>query len=96
MNIHFEVADAGATSGTWAASVEAAARSACGVLWKACWPAKDEAFGAARAAVSVCAAVRRERARDALARPSQPAFIQSVQRVLFKVSLGRPQKGAGK
>jgi len=61
MNIHFEVAGAGATSGAWARTDAAAARSARRPAEEGLWPAEVEAFGLA---ALLRAAVRRARACD--------------------------------
>ena len=61
MNIHLEVAGAGGTSGAWARTDDAAARSARRLAEEGLRPSEGEAFGAA---ALLCAAVRRERARD--------------------------------
>ena len=61
INIHLEVAGAGGTSGAWARTDDAAARSARRLAEEGLRPSEGEAFGAA---ALLCAAVRRERACD--------------------------------
>ena len=59
MNIHFEVAGAGGASGDWPRTDDATAPTARRLAEEGLWPAKDEAFGAARSCVPPCDASAR-------------------------------------
>jgi hypothetical protein len=59
INVHYEVAGAGGTSGDWPRTDAAAARSARRPAGEGLWPSEDEAFGPARRCVPPCDASAR-------------------------------------